>query len=339
MSMQIQVDPAGLTQEQREAVAGFILAYPAKGEGVATLRVPKATAAAVTANPAGAAQALAAAVVERAPDGTRLDGVGLDPEIAQLAKEGGEFDASVAFGAKPGDPDAAAAFGSAPAPLALGATAAPFTAGAAPSLTAPADIPLTTFAAPAPTVPAPPAPTNANAGQVVAPPTANHAGGVELDKAGLPWDGRIHASTKTKTKPGLWTAKRGVDPALVVTVEAELRQVMGAAPAIAPAAAPMAPPAPPAAPVAPVAPPQAPAAPVAPPAPPAAPVAGGTDPRQMFVGLVGRTSAAIGAGKVTQDEVTAICAKHGAAALPLLANRLDLVAQVAAEVDALIAAR
>lgn len=325
MSMQIQVDPAGLTQEQREAVAGFILTYPAKGEAVTTLRVPQSTAAAVAANPAGAVQALAAAVVEGAP---------LDPEIAQLAKEGGEFDASVAFGAKPGDPDAAAAFGSAPAPLDLGATAAPFIAGAAPSLTAPADMTATTFAAPAPTVPAPPAPTNANAAQVVAPPTANLAGGVELDKAGLPWDGRIHASTKTKTKPGLWTAKRGVDPALVVTVEAELRQIMAAAPA-----APVAPPAPPAAPVAPVAPPQAPAAPVAPPAPPAAPVAGGADPRQMFVGLVGRTSAAIGAGKVTQDEVTAICAKHGAAALPLLANRLDLVAQVAAEVDALIAAR
>ena len=30
MSMQISVDPAGLSQEQREAVAGFILAYPAK---------------------------------------------------------------------------------------------------------------------------------------------------------------------------------------------------------------------------------------------------------------------------------------------------------------------
>ena len=30
MSMQISVDPAGLSQEQREAVAGFILAYPGK---------------------------------------------------------------------------------------------------------------------------------------------------------------------------------------------------------------------------------------------------------------------------------------------------------------------
>lgn len=334
MSMQIQVDPAGLTQEQREAVAGFILTYPAKGaERKDTLALE------VTVDTTKAKAAITDLANHTHAAG--LPGVAtaaLDPEIAQLAKEGGEFDASVAFGAKPGDPDAAAAFGSAPAPLDLGATAAPFIAGAAPSLTAPADMTATTFAAPAPTVPAPPAPTNANAAQVVAPPTANLAGGVELDKAGLPWDGRIHASTKTKTKPGLWTAKRGVDPALVVTVEAELRQIMAAAPAVAPAA-PVAPPAPPAAPVAPVASPQAPAAPVAPPAPPAAPVAGGADPRQMFVGLVGRTSAAIGAGKVTQDEVTAICAKHGAAALPLLANRLDLVAQVAAEVDALIAVR
>ena len=30
MSMQINVDPAALSQEQREAVAGFILAYPGK---------------------------------------------------------------------------------------------------------------------------------------------------------------------------------------------------------------------------------------------------------------------------------------------------------------------
>ena len=329
MSMQIQVDPAGLTQEQREAVAGFILAYPAKGEAVTTLRVPQSTAAAVAANPAGAVQALTAAVVEGAP---------FDPEIAQLAKEGGEFDASVAFGAKPGDPDAAAAFGSTPAPLPLGATAAPSIAVAAPSLTAPAAMPGTTSTA-TPTVPAPPAPTGAQTTNAPLAAPSTPASGVDVDKHGLPWDGRIHTGTKRKNADGSWTAKRGVDPTLVAQVEAELRAVMGA-PAAAPLApAPVAPPAPPASPVAPVAPPQAPAAPVAPPAPPAAPVAGGADPRQMFVGLVGRTSAAIGAGKVTQDEVTAICAKHGATALPLLANRLDLVAQVAAEVDALIAAR
>lgn len=50
------------------------------------------------------------------------------------------------------------------------------------------------------------------------------AGMPELDDKGLPWDERIHASTKTKTKAGIWTAKRGVnDAALVGRIEAELR--------------------------------------------------------------------------------------------------------------------
>ena len=44
-------------------------------------------------------------------------------------------------------------------------------------------------------------------------------------------------------------------------------------------------------------------------------------------------------GKVTQAEITQCCAAAGVPALPLLANRLDLVAQVAAQVDAMIAAR
>jgi hypothetical protein len=354
MSMQINVDPAGLTQEQREAVAGFILAYPSKACGgtchtsvaaeihdnteAVSLRVPNAVAAAVAANPVGAVLAL-------------------NDEIAQLAKEGGEFDASVAFG---GDATAAAVFGSAPAPLPLGATAAPSIAVAAPSLTVPADTTATTFAA-APNVPAPPALNTAPAAPIAAPQTANPVGAVDLDKHGLPWDGRIHAESKAKIADGTWRKKRGVDPALVATVEAELRQVMGAAPAAAPAvpmfidgkieyrpmptppepgmflAPGVAPhevstPALPTAPVAPVAPP--------PPAPLAAPVGEvPQDARAQFVGLVGRASAAIQAGKVTQAEITQCCAAAGVPALPLLANRLDLVAQVAAQVDAMIAAR
>ena len=349
MSMQISVDPAGLTQEQREAVAGFILAYPSKACGgtchtsvaaeihdnteAVSLRVQTATAAAVAANPVGAVLAL-------------------NDEIAHLAKEGGEFDASVAFGAPAGDAAAAAVFGSTPAPLPLGATAAPFTAVAAPSLTAPADTTATTFAA-IPTAPVPPAPNSAPAAAIAALQTGSPVGGVDLDKTGLPWDSRIHAESKAKIADGTWRKKRGVDPALVVTVEAELRQVMGAAPAaplapVAPIPAPQAAtvtmptagvassavavPAPPTAPVAPVAPP--------PPAPLAAPVGSvPQDARAQFVGLVGRASAAIQAGKVTQAEITQCCAAAGVPALPLLANRLDLVAQVAAQVDAMIAAR
>ena len=346
MSMQINVDPAGLTQEQREAVAGFILAYPSKTCG-GTCHTKQTLDLEVRVDTSKATAAVDALAAHTHAAG--LPGVAtqvLDPEIAHLAKEGGEFDASVAFGAPAGDPVAAAAFGSAPAPLPLGATAAPFTAVAAPSLTAPADTTATTFAA-VPNVPAPPALNTAPAAPIAAPQTGSPVGSVDLDKTGLPWDGHIHASTKRKNADGSWTAKRGVDPALVAQVEAELRQVMGAAPA-APIPAPQAAtvtmptagvassavavPAPPTAPVAPVAPP--------PPAPSVPPVGSvPQDARAQFVGLVGRASAAIQAGKVTQAEITQCCAAAGVPALPLLANRLDLVAQVAAQVDAMIAAR
>jgi len=53
----------------------------------------------------------------------------------------------------------------------------------------------------------------------------------ELDIEGMPWDARIHSSGKTKYQSkvsadkvkGAWTHKRGVDPALVAEVKAELR--------------------------------------------------------------------------------------------------------------------
>ena len=324
MSMQINVDPAALTQEQREAVAGFILAYPGKA----------------CAGTCGHAVAEIHAHTHAAPVAAGATGPALDPEIAALVKDDGEFQASVAFGAPAGDPVAAAVFGVPPAPLPLGATAAPSIAVAAPSLTVPADMPATTFPGTL-NAPVPPAPTPAPAALAPTAPAApsTHASGVELDKHGLPWDSRIHAGTKRKNADGSWTAKRGVDPALVAQVEAELRQVMGAAPA-----APLAPavPAPP--PTAPIAPVVASAPQVtAPPAPAVASVAPAgevpADARAQFVALVGRASAAIQGQKVTQAEVNQCCVDAGVPALPLLANRLDLVAQVAAHIDALIAAR
>ena len=310
MSIQISVDPTALSQEQREAVAGFILAFPTK----------------TCAGTCGHAVAEIQAHTHQAAAASGDTGPALDPEIAALVKDDGEFQASVAFGGPQPDAMAAAVFGSAPSPLPLGATAAPSIAVANPSLTAPAAIPGTTSTATS-TAPVPPAPMPANAAPIAAPPTANHAGGVELDKHGLPWDGRIHAESKTKITDGSWRKKRNVDPALVATVEAELRQVMGAAPApLAQGVAPAPTPAP---------------VPVAGAAPsmPAAPGEVPADARQQFVGLVGRASAAIQGQKVTQAEVTQICADAGVPALPLLANRLDLVAQVAANIDALIAAR
>lgn len=332
MSMQISVDPAGLSQEQREAVAGFILAYPGKA----------------CAGTCGHAVAEIHAHTTDVVDGpTTAPVVPAVNELEALQHDHESTLPESAFG-KPDE--AAAAFGVPPAPLPHGATAAPSIAVAAPSLTAPADTTGTTSTGTS-TAPLPPA----SAAQTAFAPTApvaptTHAGGVELDKHGLPWDGRIHAGTKRKNADGSWTAKRGVDPALVATVEAELRQVMGAAPA---PLAPVPTPAQPAAPVttptagpassavaAPVPPtqPQAPVAPV-PPAPSAPAGEVPADARQQFVGLVGRASAAIQGQKVTQAEVNQICADSGIPALPLLANRLDLVATVAQHIDALIAAR
>lgn len=52
---------------------------------------------------------------------------------------------------------------------------------------------------------------------------------VELDSKGLPWDARIHASTKSKKKDGSWTALRGLnDEGKVKQIEAELRASVAA---------------------------------------------------------------------------------------------------------------
>lgn len=52
--------------------------------------------------------------------------------------------------------------------------------------------------------------------------------GTELDANGLPWDARIHASTKTKVKAGTWKYKPKLDDQLKAQVEAELRAATNA---------------------------------------------------------------------------------------------------------------
>ena len=55
------------------------------------------------------------------------------------------------------------------------------------------------------------------------------AGIVEVDADGIPWDARIHGSSKvTLKRGGTWKLARGTDPALVETVTAELKQTMTA---------------------------------------------------------------------------------------------------------------
>lgn len=51
---------------------------------------------------------------------------------------------------------------------------------------------------------------------------------VELDSNGLPWDGRINASTKTQNKDGTWKRRKGVDDDTYDRVVDELKQTMSA---------------------------------------------------------------------------------------------------------------
>jgi hypothetical protein len=76
--------------------------------------------------------------------------------------------------------------------------------------------PDATSASPPP--PPPPVPAQDNASGVA--PTTS---GVQVDKSGLLWDARIHASTKTMTAKGMWTRRRSVTDDVVAQVEAQLR--------------------------------------------------------------------------------------------------------------------
>lgn len=56
-----------------------------------------------------------------------------------------------------------------------------------------------------------------------APPPPPAGDTPDVDAAGLPWDERIHAGTKTKTQAGYWKKKKGVDDATREAVEMQLR--------------------------------------------------------------------------------------------------------------------
>jgi len=45
---------------------------------------------------------------------------------------------------------------------------------------------------------------------------------VEIDKNGLPWDERIHSSSKSKNADGTWRGRKGVPPQQITKVKAEL---------------------------------------------------------------------------------------------------------------------
>lgn len=170
----------------------------------------------------------------------------------------------------------------------------------------------------------------------------------------MPWDGRIHASSKAKVADGSWRYKRGVDDKVIAPIEAEIRAALGApavavggtapafgahpfseqpAPVVAPpavqtvvAAVPAVAAVPPApvAPAAVVAPP--PAASVAVPVAPAAPVAGITTYEQLMAALPPK----IVSGELTAAQMQEACEMYGVPSIAALGQRPDLVPFVVA---------
>lgn len=154
-------------------------------------------------------------------------------------------------------------------------------------------LPSSTIVQSAPVVPsAPTMPTLGAASSVAA---------VELDAKGLPWDGRIHSSSKNKLANGCWKVARGKAPEYVAQVEAELKS---GAPSF-----------PPVAPVAPVV-PSFPTVPVvAVPAPPAAtvtPTAASSNADTLtFETIMPKISALVSAGKMAPTALMQVCTAQG----------------------------
>lgn len=213
------------------------------------------------------------------------------------------------------------------APSAQPAPPAPFTAAVVPPQTAPV---ASTDSSPAPTavfgqhVQIAPAPVT-----TAAPLTAPPAAGVERDSKGMPYDGRIHSSTKAKVADGSWRYKRGTDDAYIKQIEDELR---GAAAAPVPAGGVGTPwpfPDPVAAPVVTpvVVPPPVAAPPVATPlAVPVAPSAGITTYEALMAALPPK----IVSGELTAGQMQEACESYGVPSIAALSGRPDLVPFIAA---------
>lgn len=126
--------------------------------------------------------------------------------------------------------------------------------------------------------------------------TTNPAG---LDSNGLPWDARIHSSSKEQNKDGSWRIRRNISPELVETVTDQLRGIQKTPlPAkVADMVAAIAP------------------------LPPAMPV------QLTFPMVVKAINEAKVAGKLTEAQVTEILQALGVNTLPILALRPELFQQ------------
>lgn len=202
---------------------------------------------------------------------------------------------------------------------------APLSADAVQSRIAPVDTTVNTSAG---NVPLPPVPQPGLPVGTAAPQSPNLVG---VDSKGMPWDDRIHSSSRAKVAGGTWKYKRGVTDDEIKRVEIELvamregpsdntdcePETLFTAPLVPTSGSPGV------------------AAITAPPPPATAE----PDLRKEFAQLMIRVANAKGSGKITTEEVTAALAEHNVQSLPMLSTKLDRVPPVAAAIDALIASR
>ena len=188
-------------------------------------------------------------------------------------------------------------------------------------------------AAVVPPPPPPPPPPPVEVAAVVPPPPPVEVAAGNRDSDGLPWDGRIHSSSKARLADGRWRQRRNTDPAVVTAVTAELRAALSApaAPSAPVAAVPLAPvatvfPFPPIEEPAAVPPP--PAATVLPfPFPPIEDPAVPPPPAAMTFPEFMR---AITAARLAPGVVLEACKAVGMSSIPALNQRPDLIPSVAA---------
>lgn len=164
--------------------------------------------------------------------------------------------------------------------------------------------------------------------------------GTGVDADGLPWDERIHSSSKKKTAKGVWAKRRGGPSGdELAAIEAELRgETQQPLPMPTPApAAPVVPPMPaPAAPVEPVAAPvpapmPAPAAPVAPPVPTPAPAPGAEE--WDFAKLMTHMGPKMGS-VIAPDYLAQVVQKFGLNAITDAATKPEVISQLVAQFQA-----
>jgi hypothetical protein len=80
-----------------------------------------------------------------------------------------------------------------------------------------------------------------NSSQHVSAPTGTNETGGAVDSEGVPWDKRIHSSSKKFNSDGTWRTARNLDKAVLAQVKAELFAKRGGQPQAAIPAAPMTP--------------------------------------------------------------------------------------------------